>query len=161
MTSVTRFSETIITKALIYYLCFHAEHLEEINCYYELIDYWCDCHPGTDDAFAIVMALFDPRLNLLSISSVAGNRRSAAPQPPGRRRPHRQDRVHGRQSGPRQHGHHVRVQHPRGPGSGGHCARSRRQEARSTLHGPTRDHSPGLGDAQNHAENQILKLASQ
>lgn len=32
-----------------------------------------DCDPGHDDAQAIIMAAFDPRMDLLAITTVAGN----------------------------------------------------------------------------------------
>lgn len=32
-----------------------------------------DCHPGIDDAIALTMALFDPRLEVLAITATAGN----------------------------------------------------------------------------------------
>jgi inosine-uridine nucleoside N-ribohydrolase len=34
---------------------------------------WLDCDPGHDDVMAIIMACFNPGLNLLGISTVAGN----------------------------------------------------------------------------------------
>jgi inosine-uridine nucleoside N-ribohydrolase len=32
-----------------------------------------DCDPGHDDALAIILAAFDPRISLLAITTVAGN----------------------------------------------------------------------------------------
>ena len=32
-----------------------------------------DCDPGIDDAVALAMALFDPRLEVVAVTAVAGN----------------------------------------------------------------------------------------
>lgn len=39
----------------------------------QVIDVWLDCDPGLDDCFAIIMAAAHPRLNLLGVSTTAGN----------------------------------------------------------------------------------------
>jgi inosine-uridine nucleoside N-ribohydrolase len=39
---------------------------EKINC-------WLDCDPGHDDSFAILLASYTDIINLIAVSTVAGN----------------------------------------------------------------------------------------
>lgn len=44
-----------------------------LNAAESKIDCWLDCDPGHDDAIAIILAYFNARINLLGISTTAGN----------------------------------------------------------------------------------------
>jgi inosine-uridine nucleoside N-ribohydrolase len=37
------------------------------------IDCWLDCDPGIDDAFALILSAYSPKINLIGVSTVSGN----------------------------------------------------------------------------------------
>ncbi len=39
----------------------------------EKIDVWLDCDPGIDDTFAMILAAYSQKINLIGISTVSGN----------------------------------------------------------------------------------------